>query len=360
MPHVHFVLDHIEPYYGMERATTALMTELIAGGCDVTASVTRGPVEELHRLGVAVSDRPPLEAGYLSRSLRVLRFRRPTTATVVVPVGVWTAIPWLLRSRRARAGTIVWEHSLIEEKVASARSLRILSRLARRLYVRAEAVVVVSPPLEESVRRLDPRIRTDLIPNIVPTSSPPPSPRAQGTRLVCVASLTAVKNQEVAVRALRALPPEVTLDLYGDGPERPSLEACAAAEGVADRTTFHGRVSPTEVHAAMAGASCLVHPAAGETFGMVFLEAANARLPVVAASNRLTRWLIPEYVPGALYTGDEHELADTVLRVLAEPPEAEVWMSAEARRGEVLDARVVTRAWLALIDKISSDPQPTR
>jgi glycosyltransferase involved in cell wall biosynthesis len=65
----------------------------------------------------------------------------------------------------------------------------------------------------------------------------------------------------------------LALDLVGDGPMRPALEAQAAALGVAGAVTFHGQVPHQEVQDIAARANLLTFPSIREFGGGVVLEA---------------------------------------------------------------------------------------
>lgn len=71
-----------------------------------------------------------------------------------------------------------------------------------------------------------------------------------------------------------------SLTLIGDGAARAEVEALFAPFG--DRVTFLGACDAAGVQAAMAEASAFVWPGVNEAFGMVYLEAQAAGLPVIA------------------------------------------------------------------------------
>ena len=83
-------------------------------------------------------------------------------------------------------------------------------------------------------------------------------------------------------RGGRRAPALPLVAIFGDGPERPRLEARAAALGVRDRIVFHGTVdSLAAVWRGFGAAQIAVHPSTREGFGLVPLEAMAAGLPVV-------------------------------------------------------------------------------
>ncbi len=76
--------------------------------------------------------------------------------------------------------------------------------------------------------------------------------------------------------------PGAHLELVGDGPERPALEAQVKALGLADRVTFSGYLAdPTEAYAR---ARCLVLTSCLESFGNVVAEGLAHGLPVVSTA----------------------------------------------------------------------------
>jgi hypothetical protein len=74
--------------------------------------------------------------------------------------------------------------------------------------------------------------------------------------------------------------PDWRLDIAGDGPERPRIEAMMAPFG--SRVRFVGQLDRDVLSAAYAGASLFLWPGVNEAFGLVYLEAQAAGLPVVA------------------------------------------------------------------------------
>ncbi|MDX7950621.1 glycosyltransferase family 4 protein [Lichenihabitans sp. Uapishka_5] len=71
------------------------------------------------------------------------------------------------------------------------------------------------------------------------------------------------------------------LDVVGDGPARAAVQACFAACS-ADRITWHGELGRDATQARLAAADIFVWPGFGEAFGLAYLEAQAAGVPVVA------------------------------------------------------------------------------
>lgn len=79
---------------------------------------------------------------------------------------------------------------------------------------------------------------------------------------------------------LAQIPGHWRLEIAGDGPARPEVEALMAPFG--DRVRFLGQLSREDLAAAYARASLFLWPGVNEAFGMVYLEAQAHGLPVVA------------------------------------------------------------------------------
>lgn len=74
-----------------------------------------------------------------------------------------------------------------------------------------------------------------------------------------------------------------TLDVIGDGPERPALERLVHQLNLSDRVAFAGWMSPDDSAARLSRADVLVFPSLRECGGAVVMEAMAVGLPVIAA-----------------------------------------------------------------------------
>lgn len=107
-------------------------------------------------------------------------------------------------------------------------------------------------------------------------------PRGPARRLLFVGLLVRRKGVHVLLEAMAraSLPPDVVLQVAGDGPERAELEALASTSGLRGRVEFLG--FRTDVPALLAGADAFVLPSAMEQQPLVLIEALGAGKPVVA------------------------------------------------------------------------------
>lgn len=102
-------------------------------------------------------------------------------------------------------------------------------------------------------------------------------------RLVAIGRLIPRKAYHDLLEALALLHrSNVHLDLIGDGPLGPSLKEAAERLGIAHLVTFHGSADEAVKWRLLEEADCFVSASLYEGFGIVFLEAMYAGLPMVA------------------------------------------------------------------------------
>ncbi len=197
---------------------------------------------------------------------------------------------------------------------------------------RARACVAVSHYHVAYLRDHWPDIRTIwLVYYGVDTSffQPPPTPRHAPAdeiwRVVCVARLVPKKGHLVLIDALALLQQRgitVHLALYGDGPERPSIEARIAQHGLADRITLYGQAPPEVIRAAYHKAHVFAlacrRAEDGDQDGLptVLIEALATALPCVSTHITGVPDLLEDGVTGRCVAPDDpralaEALADT-------------------------------------------------
>jgi glycosyltransferase involved in cell wall biosynthesis len=148
-------------------------------------------------------------------------------------------------------------------------------------------------------------------------AGPPPDPG----RFAASGRMVAYKGFDLALRALAQCPAAITLDLYGDGPERARLEALAATLGLGDRAVFHGWTDQAALLDRLRGSAGYVFPSLAEANGIVMQEAMMLGLPVIAL-----RW------------GGPAALADDASAVYVEPGDDGATVAALARAMTALAA----------------------
>lgn len=150
--------------------------------------------------------------------------------------------------------------------------------------------------------------------------------------VVSLARLVSRKNLAALVEACAAIENDgLRLLLLGDGPERRSLEQLARARGLGGRILFKGFVDEAEKEALLRASDIFALPSLHEAFGLVYLEAMRAGLPVVATRPGGQEDFLEDGVTACLVeAGDPGVLAAALAR-LAGDPLARRRMAAAAR-----------------------------
>jgi glycosyltransferase involved in cell wall biosynthesis len=191
----------------------------------------------------------------------------------------------------------------------------------------------------------------------VPATGP-----GDGTRLLCVASITPRKGHDLLVRALAAIADlpwrcECVGPLRSDPAHVARLRELIERHGLDDRISLAGPRMGARLAAAYAGADVLVLPSRAETYGMVVTEALARGIPVLATAvggvpESLGR--APDgRVPGILVPpGDVPALADALRRWLTGPGlRDDLRDAALERRGTLRDWDETTRNLAAVLDR---------
>ncbi|HWX51916.1 MAG TPA: glycosyltransferase family 4 protein [Solirubrobacteraceae bacterium] len=157
--------------------------------------------------------------------------------------------------------------------------------------------------------------------------APAPDPE-----IVFVGRVTPYKGLAVAIEALAALRDgsHAGARLVVIGPEEPAYAAemreLAARRGLGGALSWRGQLSPEQVAAALSRAHALIVPSVwDEPFGLVTIEAALARVPVVAADVGGIGEGVADEEHALLFAGGDAAAAAAALRrVLDEPRETAV------------------------------------
>jgi glycosyltransferase involved in cell wall biosynthesis len=148
-------------------------------------------------------------------------------------------------------------------------------------------------------------------------------------RILCIGTLHEVKGQRHLIAAARLLAErdaDFDLAFVGDGPDRPELEALAAAVPAPGRVTFLGQQTRDRIVELLADADLLVAPsvptASGKREGLpvVLIEAMASGVAVVASHLSGIPELVEDGVTGlTVAPGDEEGLADAIRALLGDP-----------------------------------------
>lgn len=196
---------------------------------------------------------------------------------------------WLLRPFGVRYVVLCHGHDVLSEFPRRGRTM--VSRHLRG----AEWLGVNSTWLQEKLHDVGVPLAKLVLthPAVADTELQPQSDRRTDGMILSIARLVPRKNISTILRAVASLHqefPSLQYHIIGDGPERETLQKLAGTLGITDHIVWHGRATDTERRALLQRAQLfalvpviLEGGADIEGLGAVYLEAAAAGLPIVAA-----------------------------------------------------------------------------
>ncbi|OLC85752.1 MAG: hypothetical protein AUI86_11210 [Gemmatimonadetes bacterium 13_1_40CM_3_66_12] len=207
-----------------------------------------------------------------------------------------------------------------------------------RRGVPSERIVVIHPGVDSAAYRPDPATE-----------------RATRPTFLYLGRLKRYKGVEFALRALaiaRAARADVTLDICGQGDDRPRLERLATELGLNDAVRFLGYVPEEEKQRLLRQAWAVVFPSPKEGWGIANIEAAACGTPALASDSPGLRESVQNGVTGYLVPhGDSQALADRMLALAADPAAVERLGRAARTFAEGLSWDSAARATLAHIEQ---------
>lgn len=172
--------------------------------------------------------------------------------------------------------------------------------------------------------------------------------RARATRptILSVARQYPRKDTATLIRALpRVLEvhPQARLVVIGGGPELPRLRALVTLLGLDDVVSLRGAIERDEdVRAAFYDSHVFCLPSRQEGFGIVFVEAMAAGLPIVAARSAAVPEVVSHEETGILVApGNVRALGDALSQLLGDPQKCSRLGDAGIRRANAFDLATV-------------------
>ena len=165
----------------------------------------------------------------------------------------------------------------------------LLGTVVSRIVRRADAVTAISSDIARRAERLTGRHQIEVVSCASAHDELPPRDRGSlgwqedEVVVLTIGRLVPRKGIDTLIRAVGATDPRVRLEVVGDGPERDHLRSLAASTAPG-RVTFAGAVSEAEKRRRLASADAFALVSQHEGFGLVYLEAMNAGLPIVAGT----------------------------------------------------------------------------
>jgi glycosyltransferase involved in cell wall biosynthesis len=246
-------------------------------------------------------------------------------------------------------------------------ALAIQARLEARHVRRADRIIATSRYSSERIARfygVSPS-QIFIVPELIELqaweAALRSAPREEGPlRVLCVAHLYSRKGIDTLLEAFARLKGAAILRIVGIGPESRRLERLARSLAISDRVQFLGQLSFRALIAEYRNASVFALPTSQEGFGIVFLEAMAASLPIVAGDAAAVPEVVRDGVTGILVKPHDCEAFARALQLLLDQPETRKAMGAagcaEVRR---YDAPIIARAFLGAVDIHVPTPMQT-
>lgn len=169
----------------------------------------------------------------------------------------------------------------------------------------SDKIIVVAPWWKELLGNAYPEYQKKIFVSLNPIDSqleelvhnsiitPPISKKEKTINILSVSRLVKGKGVEKTILALKRLPNYFTLTIAGSGTQEDELRQLVIDEGLQERVSFLGWINYENKLKLFTNASVFCLPSKLDSFGMVYLEALAANLPVVA----LNYQAIPDIVP---------------------------------------------------------------
>ena len=269
---------------GAERVIAQLAEHWSNRGHEITVFTFDAPADKIfHPLPASVSIRR-LDcpkggmAGYLQRLLRLTRALRTVRADILVSFLTKNNLLASIAKTGTHLDWIACERNNPERQ----KTHPMWNRMLHFAYRRADAIVCQT----NGVRRCFPAATQDRI-AVIPNPIKPMDrrERGRGTRIAAVGRLDRQKGFDLLVDAFARIAPrhtEWSLDIWGEGPERHSLQRQIESRGMTGR--IHLRGVSDRPGGWMEECDIFVLASRYEGFPNVLGEAMSAGLPVIATN----------------------------------------------------------------------------
>lgn len=234
--------------------------------------------------------------------------------------------------------------------------------LIPRAYRRSR-VLAISPSTRDDLvaRGMDPeRIEVSFCGfDAAPYDLAEAPPRDAAPRIVHLGRLRKYKGTEFVLRAfaqVRAALPDASLDIVGDGPDRPALERLGRKLGLGDSLRFHGHLPLPAMVRLLHRCHLFLNASPKEGWGLTVVEAGACGLPCVAADSPGLRDSVLAGETGLLVPyGDVKAMADATLELLRDESRRAAMGTAAARRARGFHWETTARETEALLRRLVAE-----
>jgi glycosyltransferase involved in cell wall biosynthesis len=160
--------------------------------------------------------------------------------------------------------------------------------------------------------------------DVIPFGAPLPTEskihkQAETIRIVFMKSLLGIYGPHILLHAValsKRKGTNITLDLFGDGPDEENLKRLSRRLGISEIVFFRGRLPLNQIASKYMEYDIMAMPSLSESFGVAALEASSVGLPVIASNVGGIPEVVKDGVTGILVRpGDPEALADAIIKL---------------------------------------------
>lgn len=224
----------------------------------------------------------------------------------------------------------------------------LIKRVARKLYPKLDAVVVLSEVAKQKMLSYSKKIF--VIPNSLPFATDKLA-TLEDKRILMLGRLVPVKAYERVIPLgffLKENYPEWRIDIYGDGELRDSLVA-QINKNELNNINIHKATKDIETE--YLNSSIYLSTSLTEAMPMVFIEAMSCGLPVVSYFNEGSACLISENEDGIMIKNEE-ELIFEVKRLIENPERRKQLGIKGKEKSYLYTEESIKRQWMNLFEKL--------
>lgn len=257
-------------------------------------------------------------------------------------------VTWLAGTGKAR-----W---LVSERNDPTRRSAWYTRLLNHIYKRTDGMVCQSRTVADYYSFVQNKW---VIPNPIDKAVyPAKAPESVPAKIVSVGRLVPQKNTRLLIDAFHRICdryPEVTVTIYGEGPERKMLEQLISDLRLEHRVFLPG--ASKKVLQKIRDAALFVMPSDYEGFPNALVEAITIGIPVISTDfgTGVARELIREDVGEVVPCGDAAALAGAMERLLCDPDRRSRIREVGSRATDPYQVDSVLQLWTSLFEKLTEE-----
>ncbi|CAB0151184.1 2-deoxystreptamine glucosyltransferase [Pseudidiomarina piscicola] len=238
--------------------------------------------------------------------------------------------------------------------------------LMQRVVNRCDGLVVLTPWWKRELGQYltFPEARIHIMPNTLDQGlmelAKRPRTRSsialnESVQMLCMTRLEEGKNVAAAIATLQFLPRSYQLTIAGDGAEFERLKLLTQQLNLSDRVAFLGWVPYSEKNDVLRQMDVFLLPSELDSFGMGFLEAMAAGLPVIAVAYGPINDVVPKCAGELVASPTPQLLASAVTNVVCEHSERSDYAKRYVLKHYRADT--VVQAFIEFVQQLDSTPE---